>query len=247
MSWLSEIAHDQTRVTLLAAILAFIVGLTTAFVALIIGWRQGTSARLSAQAAKASADAAVLTARVAGDRAIATMRLQWVQDLRKTLSEYHSVLVSYDSAADYRKVSELGTHLDLMLNLEEDEQRDLWDVAEEVFRADKDDRIALDPKLMVAGRRVLKKEWQQIKWELRGKQETAMAVDWEAYAKGVEADIAQLKKDLVPLEGGSMKVGERTAGGPWRDVTAESIERNKRAIATYEAILTDVRTNRIKE
>jgi hypothetical protein len=169
MSWLSEIAHDQTKVTLFGVILAFIVGLTTAFVALIIGWRQGTSARLSAEAAKASADAAVLTARAAGDRAIATMRLQWVQDLRKILSEYHSVLVSYESA-DYRKVSELGTQLDLMLNLDEVEQRELWDAAEEVFRTkDRDARIALDPKLMAAGRRVLKKEWQTIKSELRAK------------------------------------------------------------------------------
>jgi hypothetical protein len=169
VSWLSEISHDGTKVALLAAILAFVVGLTTAFFALITGWRQGTSARLSAEAAKASADAAVLTARAAGDRAIATMRLQWVQDLRKILSEYHAVLVSYE-AADYRKVSELGTQLDLMLNLEETEQRELWDIAEEVFRTkDKDKRIALDPKLMAAGRRVLKKEWQQIKWELRGK------------------------------------------------------------------------------
>src|ERR1700676_3751898 len=136
---------------------------------MVIGWRQGTSARLSAEAAKASADAAALTARAAGDRAIATMRLQWVQDLRKILSEYHSVLVSYEPA-DYRKVSELGTQLDLMLNLDEKEQRELWEVAEEVFRTKgKDARVALDPKLMAAGRRVLKKEWQTIKWELRGK------------------------------------------------------------------------------
>jgi hypothetical protein len=168
MSWLSEISHDGTKVALLGAILAFVVGLTTAFFALITGWRQGTSARLSAEAAKASAEAAALTAKAAGDRAIATMRLQWVQDLRKVLSEYHSVLVSYQPT-DYRKVSELGTQLDLMLNLDEKEQRALWDVAEEVFRANKDDRIALDPKLMAAGRLVLKKEWQQIKWELRGK------------------------------------------------------------------------------
>jgi hypothetical protein len=169
MSWLSEIAHDQTKVTLLGVILAFIVGLTTAFVALFIGWRQGTSSRLSAEAAKASAEAAVLTARAAGDRTIAAMRLQWVHDLRKILSEYHSVLVDYQPT-DYRKVSELGTQLDLMLNLDETEQRDLWNVAEEVFRTkDKDKRVALDPKLMAAGRRVLKKEWQTIKGELRGK------------------------------------------------------------------------------
>jgi len=169
MSWLSEIAHDPTKVALLGAILAFIVGIAGSTVALIIGWRQGTSARFSSEAAKASADAAVLTARAAGDRAIATMRLQWVQDLRKVLAEYHSVLVSYEPA-DYRKVSELGTQLDLMLNLDEPEQRELWEVAEEVFRTkDKNARVALDPKLMAAGRRVLKNEWQKIKRELRGK------------------------------------------------------------------------------
>lgn len=169
MSWLSEISHDGTKVALSAALLAFVASLTTASFALITGWRQGTSARLSAEAAKASADAAVLTARAAGDRAIATMRLQWVHDLRKVLSEYHSVLVSYEPT-DYRKVSELGTQLDLMLNLDETEQRHLWEVAEEVFRTkDKDARVALDSKLMAAGRVVLKKEWKQIKWELRGK------------------------------------------------------------------------------
>jgi hypothetical protein len=47
MSWLSEIAHDQGKVTLFAAISGMIVGLTGAGVALIIGWRQGTSSRLA--------------------------------------------------------------------------------------------------------------------------------------------------------------------------------------------------------
>src|SRR5258705_10676480 len=115
MSWLSEIAHDPTKVALLGAILAFIVGIAGSTVALIIGWRQGTSAGFSSEAAKASADAAVLTARAAGDRAIATMRLQWVQDLRKVLAEYHSVLVSYEPP-DYGKLSDVVTQLDLTLH-----------------------------------------------------------------------------------------------------------------------------------
>jgi hypothetical protein len=73
-----------------------------------------------------------------------------------------------------------------------------------------------------------------------------MSVDWAAYAKGVEADLDQLKKDLKPLEDGTMRVGERVSNGAWTDVTQESIARNKRAIATYEAILKDVRENRMK-
>jgi hypothetical protein len=168
MSWLSEIAHEQGKVTLFAAIVALLVGLTGSAVALIIGWRQGTSSRLAAEAAKASAEAASLTARAAGDRSIAAMRLQWVHDLRKILSEYHSVLVSYEKD-DYRKVSELGTQLDLMLNLEEHEQRALWEIADRLFKTkDKDERVKMDPELMSAGRLVLKNEWKKIKAELRG-------------------------------------------------------------------------------
>lgn len=72
-----------------------------------------------------------------------------------------------------------------------------------------------------------------------------MAIDWPAYAKGVEAQIAQLKEDLAPLEEGRMKLGERVNDGEWKDVTQEAIERNKRVIATYEAILKDVREKRI--
>jgi hypothetical protein len=44
-----------------------------------------------------------------------------------------------------------------MANLDETEQREIWDVAEEVYKANKDEHIALDPKLMAAGRRILKK------------------------------------------------------------------------------------------
>jgi hypothetical protein len=168
MSWLSEVAHNQGKVTFLAAFVALLVGLTGSAVALIIGWRQGTSSRLAAEAAKASAEAATITARAAGDRAIATIRMQWVHDLRKILSEYHSVLVSYEPP-DYRKVSELGTQLDLMLNLDEAEQRALWEVADRLFKtSDKGERVKMDAELMSAGRVVLKNEWKKIKKELHG-------------------------------------------------------------------------------
>lgn len=136
--------------------------------ALINGWRQASAARLSAEAAKASAEAAVLTAGPAGHRAIATMRLQWVHDLRKILAEYHSVLLSYEDK-DYRTVSELGTQLDLMLNLEEDDPRALWEVADKLFHTrDKDQRASMDAELMAAGRIVLKNEWKKIINEIRG-------------------------------------------------------------------------------
>jgi hypothetical protein len=73
-----------------------------------------------------------------------------------------------------------------------------------------------------------------------------MSIDWNAYAKGIEQQLADLRKYLTPLEAGEMKLGERHGDGPWRDVTQEAIDREKSAIATYEAILKDVRANRIK-
>lgn len=72
-----------------------------------------------------------------------------------------------------------------------------------------------------------------------------MSIDWAAYAKGVQAELVQLRKDLEPLEAGTMTLGERFGNGPWRDVTQEAIERNRRAVATNEAILEDVLRNRV--
>ncbi len=43
-----------------------------------------------------------------------------------------------------------------------------------------------------------------------------------------------------------MKISERQGNGPWRDITQETIDRNKRSLSTYQAILKDVRENRMK-
>jgi hypothetical protein len=75
--------------------------------------------------------------------------------------------------------------------------------------------------------------------------EEQIAVDWHTYAKDVEAELAQLRRDFTPLEAGTMQIVERVGGGEWKDVTQETVDRNKRVIATYEAILEDVRENRL--
>jgi hypothetical protein len=158
---------DQPTATLIAAGTTFLVGMTAALTALMIGWRQGTASRFSAEAAKSSAEAATLTARASGDREIAKMRLEWLRDLRNLLAEYHSTLLDYKDA-DYRKAAELGTHLDLMLNQQEPVQKELWDVADEIFH-NPDKRTELDKRLVEAGRAVLKNEWNKIKDELRAR------------------------------------------------------------------------------
>ncbi len=69
-----------------------------------------------------------------------------------------------------------------------------------------------------------------------------MSIDLKEYARGIEADLAELKKNLSPLESGDMVLRSREFGGEWRDVTAETIAFDRKVIATYEAILKDVRS-----
>ena len=70
-----------------------------------------------------------------------------------------------------------------------------------------------------------------------------MATDWMAYAAEIEAQIAQTKKHLAPLETGEITLNEQTVDGDWRDVTQQAIDRNKHALETYEEILRAVRKN----
>lgn len=72
-----------------------------------------------------------------------------------------------------------------------------------------------------------------------------MKPDWAEYAKGVEAQLEQLRKDLEPLESGKMKLGEKVSGQDWRDITAETIAHNKTVIGTYETILADIKANKL--
>lgn len=72
-----------------------------------------------------------------------------------------------------------------------------------------------------------------------------MTVDWQAYATGVEKQLAQIRKDLAPLENGEMHLNRKLYGGEWQDVTGEMIDHLKRTITTYETILKDVHERRL--
>ncbi len=171
MSWVSEAAHSQSGATVLAGLVTLTVGLIASAVTLCIGWRQTTAASKAADAAKDSARAALSTAHASGDRAIATMRLEWVSDLRKTIAEYHSILMTASTLDPpaRQKLSELGTRLDLMLNTDNDAQRELWTILDNVINTDAvENRQKFDEPLMRAGRKVMKDEWERIKREMRG-------------------------------------------------------------------------------
>ncbi len=67
-----------------------------------------------------------------------------------------------------------------------------------------------------------------------------MSTDWRAYAAEIEAQITQTKKYLAPLE-------KITLNEQLQDVTQKAIDRNKRALQTYEKILRAVRKNNLDE
>jgi hypothetical protein len=181
MSILSEALHDSNKVAFIASMVVLTVGLTGAAVTLCIGWRQTKAAQAAAEASKRSSDAAMLTAENAGSRQIATMRLEWIQTLRKTLSEFHSILMTASepySTDDHRKLSDLGTAIDLLLNRDDPDQLALWEITDKIYETDSiDERNSLDASFVAAGRTVMKKEWEKIKAEIRGGATNTLASD----------------------------------------------------------------------
>ena len=81
--------NPAAAVAALAALFAFIAGVLGPFVQ----WRVG---RRSALASQTSAEAAMLAARTAGFREIAKLRMSWMDALRNTLAEYHSILMNLE-------------------------------------------------------------------------------------------------------------------------------------------------------
>lgn len=106
-----------------------------------------------------------------GARAVAAFRQQWIDNLRKTLAEYHSIKMSAElplSLEDDRAVSNLGTQIELMLNPHEDASQQLEVIIDKIDECQTlDGRVALDPQFIAAARRVLKLEWDRVKKELR--------------------------------------------------------------------------------
>ena len=78
------LSSPQAVAGILASLFALIGGVGGPLVALLVGRRQ-------AAASQTSANAALLTARTAGNREIAKLRISWMDTLRNTVAEYHSI------------------------------------------------------------------------------------------------------------------------------------------------------------
>jgi hypothetical protein len=100
------------------------------------------------------------------------MRLAWMDKLRDTLSEFHSILMikeNVDQEKEAVKLSLLGTQIDLLLNQNDKVQKVLWDVTDKIYKSpSRKKRQSMDTALVTAGRAVLKAEWEKVKDEMRG-------------------------------------------------------------------------------
>lgn len=68
---------------------------------------------------------------------------------------------------------------------------------------------------------------------------------WHDFIQRLEADIAESKSFLEPLESGQTHLGHRPAGGEWRDTTQEYIERERAVIANLEQLIERIRKERL--
>jgi hypothetical protein len=73
------------------------------------------------------------------------------------------------SGEDHRKLSDIGTQIDLLLNRDDPDQRALWEITDKIYKTISiDERIDLDAPFVSAGRTVMKNEWEKIKREVQG-------------------------------------------------------------------------------
>src|SRR4029079_14984747 len=127
------IQNPAAAAAVVAALIALAGSIIAPTVQLLIGSWQTTAAQTAARAA-------LLSAESAGIREIARMRLSWLEKLRDTLSEFHSILMSEDpenyTRATNQKLTQLGTQLDLLLNQDDRLQKQLWDITDRIYKCD---------------------------------------------------------------------------------------------------------------
>lgn len=155
-----------------SAVLALVSAIAGPLVQLIVGRRQTAAAQSSADASMHSAKAAMAMVSHTGLQTIALFREKWIISLRDTLSDYHAILMSEEypySLEVRRKISELGTRIDLLLDPSDTLSNELIAVSDRILDLENiDDRMNLDRDLVEAARKVLKAEWHRLREELRG-------------------------------------------------------------------------------
>ena len=95
----------------------------------------------------------------AGRHSVATFRQKWIDDLRDTVAEYHSIAMTAETfpypKEEDRLLSRLGTKIELLLNPTEDQSKALLEIKNKIKDcADIDARVAMDPELVAAAQAI---------------------------------------------------------------------------------------------
>jgi hypothetical protein len=173
--WVEPKMQTTQSASLTIALVAVIVG---PIVQLIIGYLQYRTARrhaeavgLQAQAAKEQADATMRMVRSATVQKMCESRQAWIESLRDSLSNFHSILMTSKTypypVEDDRKLSALGTKIELLLNPMEKTSREVLSAIYQMYNtAEYDERRKMDKILVEKSQAVLKDEWEKIKRDL---------------------------------------------------------------------------------
>jgi hypothetical protein len=156
---------DAPTISAFAAAAAALAAGTVAAIQLYIGVRQSRAALVAARAA-------MMTAESEGRHTVASFRQKWIEAVRDTLSEHHSIVMSLPeghavSPEDQRKLAALRTKLQLLLNPDEPDSLELLRLIEEIVHCRTVDRILKDGALSRLAQKILKTEWVRIKDELQ--------------------------------------------------------------------------------
>ena len=163
---------DTQQISLLTAFATALAAVLIApVVQIAIGFKQASVANISAEAAMKSAQAAFDNVQIYCIQTICISRQKWIDLLRDTLSEFHSIVITeneypYPKEVD-RQLSMLGTKIELLLNPSEVESQKIVNLIHEIYDIENmNERESLDSKFVAAAQIVLRKEWDRIKTDL---------------------------------------------------------------------------------
>lgn len=100
---------------------------------------------------------------------VAEMRQAWINNLRDAMSVFQSYGVTPDLGHEkVREFYEYGTRIELMMNPDDPDYRELQDAMYGFLGAETiHEKYSANPRYVALCQKILKREWEFLKWEIR--------------------------------------------------------------------------------
>jgi hypothetical protein len=150
--------------------LLVVVGPSVALLATFVTWLGHRVLRANAElAAKISRDNAVLSVALESAKQLASNRQVWIDNLRDDLAVYFSLTLESDyKKIDYQKIYEVGARTELRMNPADPDYQELRTAMSECMEKKDLTKIKDGRELYISvSQRILKREWDVLKGELR--------------------------------------------------------------------------------